>query len=73
MVNIEFFGLPKDYLATYRDRIRAVTPADVQRVARTYLRPDRYDLVVVTKAAGVAPSLASFGTVTQVDRQSLIR
>jgi len=34
-------------LDSYLARIDAVTPADVQRVARTYLDPDQYTLVVL--------------------------
>ncbi|MHB8421350.1 MAG: M16 family metallopeptidase [Leptospirales bacterium] len=30
-------GIPLDYLDTYVDKIRSVTPQDIQRVARTYL------------------------------------
>jgi predicted Zn-dependent peptidase len=41
----ELTGRPRDYWRTYRDRVRAVTVADVQRVAKTYLRPG--DLVIL--------------------------
>ena len=35
------------FWATYRDRIRAVTAAEVQRVARQYLDPEKLILIVV--------------------------
>jgi zinc protease len=35
------------YWATYRDRIKAVTADDVQRVARTYLRPEKFIILAV--------------------------
>jgi zinc protease len=44
-------GLGIDYLEKYRDRVAAVTPADVERVARAHLHPDSLDIVVVGDAA----------------------
>ena len=41
------YGLPLDYYGGYVARINAVTAADVQRVARTYIDPDRFDIVIV--------------------------
>ena len=41
------FGLPLDYYDRYVDRINAITAADVQRVARQYIDPDHFDIVVV--------------------------
>jgi len=41
------FGLPLDYYDHYVDRINAITAADVQRVARQYIDPDHFDIVVV--------------------------
>jgi zinc protease len=41
------------YWATYRDRIRAVTAADVQRVAREHLVPEKMVVLVVGKQAEI--------------------
>ncbi len=41
------YGLPLDYYDQYIQRINAVTADDVQRVARRYIDPDHFDIVVV--------------------------
>ena len=41
------YGLPLDYYGGYVDRINAVSAADVQRVARRYIDPDKLDIVIV--------------------------
>ncbi len=46
-------GLPLDYYDRYVDRINGVTAADVQRVARQYIDPDRFDIVVVGDKAKI--------------------
>lgn len=40
LLNMEWYGLGLDYLQRYPLLINGVTPADVQRVAAHYLRPD---------------------------------
>lgn len=47
LAQVEFYGLGDDYADTYISRIMAVTKEDVQRVARKYLDPLNYALVVV--------------------------
>lgn len=39
--------LPLDWYGTYVERINAVTAAEVQRVARRYIQPDHFAIVVV--------------------------
>jgi zinc protease len=53
-----FYGLPADYLDTYQERIRAVTAADVKRVAQKYLDPQDLDVVFVGNVAGFREAIA---------------
>ncbi len=46
-INIQLNKLPANYLQTYRDKINAVTSADIQRVANKYIQPDKIALVIV--------------------------
>lgn len=47
LVPLAVFDLPLDYFNHYVRRVEAVTPQDVQRVARQYLRPDEMNIVIV--------------------------
>lgn len=60
-LNIERYGLPKDYYQTYLTRLEAVTSADLQRVAKQYLKPNNAHITVVGSKDEVAEKLASFG------------
>lgn len=53
-----FYGLGHDYAETYIRRVNAVSIADVQRMAREYLHPDRFIEVVVTDGDGAPPPSA---------------
>jgi len=59
------WGLPVDFYMTYRERLAAVTPADVQKVATTRLKPDNLVVVVAGDLSKIeAPIRArNFGTV----------
>jgi predicted Zn-dependent peptidase len=41
------YDLPPDYYATYADKVRAVTAADVKRAADQYIQPDKLAVVIV--------------------------
>lgn len=47
LAGAEVFGLPEDWFATYRDRVQAITPAEVHRAAREYLDPERLLVLAV--------------------------
>lgn len=61
ILNIAFYDLPVKDLATYRERVMAVTPDDVLRVARQYIHPDRLSIVLVGNARAFIPQLQSVG------------
>jgi len=61
ILNTVFYDLPVEDLATYRERVLAVTPDDVQRVARQYVHPDRLSIVLVGNAKAFVPQLQSVG------------
>jgi zinc protease len=43
----DFHGYPKDYLAQYQKSLQAVTRADVLRVAKEHIAPEKLTMVVV--------------------------
>jgi predicted Zn-dependent peptidase len=43
----ELNGLPKNYYQTYREKIASLTIADIARVAKEYLHPEKFVIVVV--------------------------
>ena len=55
------FGLDVDELETFPERVRAVTPNDIQRVARNFLRPDTLAIVLVGNAAAFVDDLPGVG------------
>ena len=60
LVQIKMFGLPEDYLELYRNRIQAVTIAQVQEVARKYVRPDEAAIVIVGDGAQLADQVKPY-------------
>jgi zinc protease len=61
ILNTVFYDLPVQDLATYRERVLAVTPDDVQRVARQYILPERLSIVLVGNARAFIPQLQAVG------------
>ena len=56
-----FYELPLEEISTFRERVQAMTPDDIQRVARQYIRPDRLSIVLVGNAQGFVPQLRAVG------------
>ena len=69
LLDVVDYGLPADYWDTYPQRIQAVTPADIQRVTRTYLGTGRVQVIAVGEGRTIQPGLAAFGPVTTLTPQ----
>jgi zinc protease len=63
LLTLEFDGYPQDYLDSLLDRYRAVTIADIQRVAREYLHPDTTTIFIVGDATKFETGMTAFGPI----------
>jgi predicted Zn-dependent peptidase len=72
---IFIYGLPQDYFATYTERIRAVTPADAQRVAERYIQPDKFAVVIVGDRKAIEPGVQALnlGPIKTVEISEVIK
>jgi zinc protease len=61
--------LPDDYLETYRERVRALSSADVIAAARRYFDSAHAQIVIVGDKAAVGEQAALFGDVETFDAQ----
>jgi hypothetical protein len=65
---LDFYGYPKDYLPRYEKALQSVTKADVLRVAKQYLSPEKLAIVVVANPTSFAEPLEKLGgTVNHLD------
>jgi zinc protease len=61
--------LPDDYLETYRQKVRALTPVDLIETARKYLDSANMQIVVVGDRAQIESQAALFGELEVFDAQ----
>ncbi len=66
-LNIERYGLPSDYYATYLERLAAVSAADVRDMATKYLRPNNSYIIVGGNKGEVAETLEKFSAAGEVE------
>ncbi len=58
-VQLALYGLPDDYFSTFVPKVLSVEAADVTRVAREHINPERLITVIVGDRDKVGPSLAA--------------
>jgi zinc protease len=59
-LNIERYGLPKDYYATYLERLEKVSSQDVQKMAAKYIKPSNSYIIVAGNKSEVEGTLKKF-------------
>lgn len=57
LMRYEYYGYPSDFLFRYEKAIKNTTIADVQRVAKKYLQPDKLVTLVVGNETAIKPPL----------------
>lgn len=67
IITEKLYGLPVDYWDAYPQKIAAITPDDVQRVARKYVDLSHLQVVAVGDAGKIADVLKQYGTVEIYD------
>ncbi len=66
---VELNELPADYLETYREKIRALTPEDLLATARKYFDSANMQIVVVGDRAQIEEQAGLFGELEVYDNQ----
>ncbi|MGE5498272.1 MAG: M16 family metallopeptidase [Syntrophothermus sp.] len=66
-INIERYGLPKDYYSTYLKKIAAVSTDDITAMAKKYIHPGNSYIIAVGKASDIAEKLKRFSPEAQVE------
>jgi predicted Zn-dependent peptidase len=68
-------NLPADYYTTFADRIRAVTTADVKRVADKYIQPDKFAIVIIgdRKTIETGVKALNLGPLTIVEPAEILK
>jgi zinc protease len=72
LIDIVHYGLPDDYFSGHVERLRAVTLADVQRVATEHVDPDRLSIVIVGDRATIEEPLQELNLpIVHLDHEGL--
>jgi predicted Zn-dependent peptidase len=67
LMTYAYYGYPADFLQKTKDNVEKVTKADVLRVAKAHLRPDRMQILVVGRPDNLDKPLSTLGEVKTID------
>ena len=66
LVELEYDGLPKDFLQQLRTKVVQLTKAEVLAAAKKHLRPDQLKIVAVGSGEALPKALSTFGEVKEI-------
>ena len=65
----KIYDLPEDYWDAYPAKLMAITPAEIQRVARKYIDPQNMQIIAVGDGSKIRTVLEKYGPVERYDVQ----
>ncbi len=66
LVELEYDGLPKDFLQQLRAKVIKLTKEDILAAAKKHLHPDRLKIVAVGSGEALPKALSTFGEVKEI-------
>jgi len=67
MLTLAYFDYPLDFMDQIKNGVESVTKADVLRVAKEYMRPDKLQILVAGKKQDFDEPLSVLGEVNEID------
>jgi hypothetical protein len=68
-LNIEKYKLPKDYYETYLEKLSKVSSAEIQLMAKKYLKPENANIIAVGNAGDLLKSMKRFSKDGKVEQR----
>jgi predicted Zn-dependent peptidase len=66
LIELEYDGLPKNFLQQLREKVVKLTKEDILAVSRKHLHPDRLKIIAVGSGETLPKVLSSFGEVKEI-------
>lgn len=66
LIELEYDGLPKDFLQQLRAKVVRLTKEDILAAAKKHLRPDQLKIVAVGSGEALPKALSTFGEVKEI-------
>jgi predicted Zn-dependent peptidase len=66
LIELEYDGLPKDFLQQLRAKVVTLTKEDILAAAKKHLHPERLKIVAVGPGATLPTALSGFGEVKEI-------